>query len=262
MAGTMDITVACGHLYAYDENLKSQKIPFVTETHDGLSILHFLLDRQLTVIDDQQPRPITSIQSDETVIELLIKENQDVWDMLLKNKFCQTGYDSTGEEFNTIFQGYAKVYLLNNLSLYNQAHDSNCIDNAKQDYRYLIEYVRFLTFRFLQDPSSHTEAGWKEILRTDEEAHGTIPKAVHGVGSYYECCIAMKINAEDLLKEKNSPPVLGYVAWEQLSAMTDDVFSNYVRMIPCIFVDKCKVRCVRLPKADVKNRAGTRSRQS
>jgi len=45
MAGTMDITVISGHLCAYVEDLKSQEIPYFTETHDGISIHHFSLDR-------------------------------------------------------------------------------------------------------------------------------------------------------------------------------------------------------------------------
>jgi len=64
-----------------------------------------------------------------------------------------------------------------------------------------------------------------------------LPCEMKYVDDFFDICVGqMEINEQELLDERSSPPVLGYTAWEQISAMTDDVFSNYVRMIPCIVV--------------------------
>jgi thiaminase len=54
---------------------------------------------------------------------------------------------------------------------------------------------------------------------------------------FFNICVdEMGINAEDLRNERLSQALSGYTAWLELNAMTDDVFSNYVRMIPWIWV--------------------------
>ena len=67
-----------------------------------------------------------------------------------------------------------------------------------------------------------------------------LPKKVDDVDGFFATCVdQMKINKQDLLEDKVSPQVLGYTTWEQLYSVTDDVYSNYVRMIPCVYVSGC-----------------------
>lgn len=46
----------------------------------------------------------------------------------------------------------------------------------------------------------------------------------------------MGISENELQEERQSQPIAGYTAWLKFHAITDDVFSNYVRMIPCLYV--------------------------
>lgn len=99
----------------------------------------------------------------------------------------------------------------------------------QEDYKYLIEYVRFVNYRYRQDRITRTSAGLREVVEY-------LPRKVDDVDGFFETCVKdMNISGEDLLEDKVSPQVLGYTSWEQLYAMTDDVYSNYVRMIPCIY---------------------------
>jgi len=67
---------------------------------------------------------------------------------------------------------------------------------------------------------------------TDELSH----KLRHAERLFNKCVDKMGINAEDLRNETLSQAISGYTAWLELNAMTDDVFSNFVRMIPCVLV--------------------------
>ena len=67
---------------------------------------------------------------------------------------------------------------------------------------------------------------------TDELPH----KLRHAERLFNKCVDKMGINAEDLRNEILSQAISGYTAWLELNAMTDDVFSNFVRMIPCLWV--------------------------
>jgi len=69
---------------------------------------------------------------------------------------------------------------------------------------------------------------------TDELPH----KLRHAEKLFNKCIDKMGINAEDLRNERLSQAISGYTAWLELNAMRDDVFSNYVRMIPCIWVSR------------------------
>jgi thiaminase len=67
-----------------------------------------------------------------------------------------------------------------------------------------------------------------------------LPKKVKDVDDFFGFCVKdMKISEADLLEDKVSPQVLGYTSWEQMYAMTDDVYSTTVRMIPCVYVSDC-----------------------
>jgi hypothetical protein len=86
-------------------------------------------------------------------------------------------------------------------------------------------------------------------------------KKVDFVGEFFDSCVSgMGINAQELVTERFSPQALGYSAWEQLSAMTDDAFSSYIRLIPCIYVSKFWVTHPRL--TNQVSRAGIRLRLS
>lgn len=107
------------------------------------------------------------------------------------------------------------------------------IDYVQEDYKYLIEYVRFVNYRYLQDLTTRTSAGLKEMLNY-------LQQKVDTVDSFFATCVnQMKISTQDLLDDGVSPQVLGYTSWEQLYSDTDDVYSNYVRLIPCIYVSRC-----------------------
>jgi thiaminase len=55
--------------------------------------------------------------------------------------------------------------------------------------------------------------------------------------SFFKGCIHnMGISENELQEERQSQPIAGYTAWLKYHAITDDVFSNYVRMIPCLYV--------------------------
>ncbi|KAG7439712.1 uncharacterized protein BT62DRAFT_1013596 [Guyanagaster necrorhizus] len=140
-----------------------------------------------------------------TLIEELIAENEEVWNNFLTNEFCTLGYKTPASDF----------------------------DDTYRDYLYLIEYVRFVHYRDLQEPSAHTKEGLVNLL-------GSVSDNVDYVEGNYETCITPTPNGigipeEELLNEKPSPALLGYTSWEQLSGITDDSFSNFVRAIPCVY---------------------------
>ncbi|PBK94499.1 hypothetical protein ARMGADRAFT_1164632 [Armillaria gallica] len=165
--------------------------------------------RAATLDDERPPIPLPKPKGpieQYTLIEQLIMNNEDVWTKFLENQFCADGYKSPANEFDDKFRAM-----------------------SRQDYLYLIEYARFVNFRSLQEPGAHTEDGLEDVLNN-------LNKNVKEVQDYFNSCINdMHINGDDLLKEKASTMVLGYSSWEQLSAMTDDAFSNYIRAVPCVY---------------------------
>ena len=104
---------------------------------------------------------------------------------------------------------------------------------VQENYKFLIEYARFINYRYLQDPTTCTSAGLKEMLEC-------LPRKVKDADDFFEICVSsMNISEKDLLENRVSPQNLGYTSWMQMYAMTDDVYSNYVRMIPCVYVSDC-----------------------
>ncbi|PBK67966.1 hypothetical protein ARMSODRAFT_1005005 [Armillaria solidipes] len=165
--------------------------------------------KAVSLDDDRPPIPLPKPEgprAQHTLIEQLIINNQYVWRKFMANQFCADGYKSPANKFDDKFRAM-----------------------SKQDYLYLIEYVRFVNFRSLQEPSAHTEDGLSDMV-------SDLNKNVKDVQDYFDSCIKdMQINGDDLLEESASTTVLGYSSWEQLCAMTDDAFSNFIRAVPCVY---------------------------
>ncbi|KAG7439710.1 heme oxygenase-like protein [Guyanagaster necrorhizus] len=146
------------------------------------------------------------MQEAPTIIDQLITWNQQAWDNFLNNEFCALGYNSSASDFNDKYRGY-----------------------AEQDYLYLIEYVRFINYRGLQEPITHTKEGLQELVVNVTRNVGYVND------SYDDLTTGMNVTADDVASLRPAPSMWGYTSWEELSAITDDSFSNYVRAIPCIY---------------------------